>query len=324
MLKTAIDNELVYNSWKGADMEKVKKSIQEFTRRQDSINKQLPKASVGETTADISMRFLQDARANSGYPANVAVIARYFSPHLQADERRYAIHLLDKNQSIIASADSLQGHRSNYISNPIPISAFGLQYIRLEAYIPPSSFILQNIGILTASLLLALIALLCVGLQLGKIRRQAALLQRREETINGTIHDLKSPLNSAFTTLVNRLPQGIRIHADGMYIENVLRNFVENALKYADNGVEVTVTLSADARNLNVDVADNGWGIAPCHLKKIFRQFYQVPQTEERIRKGYGIGLAQSKYIIDEHKGKISVRSTEGKGSTFSFSIPLE
>lgn len=401
VLKTAIDNELVYNSWKGADMEKVKKSIQEFTRRQDSINKQLPKASVGETTADISMRFLQDARANSGYPANVAVIARYFSPHLQADERRYAIHLLDKNQSIIASADSLQGHRPNYISNPIPISAFGLQYIRLEAYIPPSSFILQNIGILTASLLLALIALLCVGLQLGKIRRQAALLQRREETINGTIHDLKSPLNSAFTTLgwiasgetneakrkaiervqaevkhqvsnieallvtvrkdrnrlvlkkedidmprlaeltigslntlyrekphhielVNRLPQGIRIHADGMYIENVLRNLVENALKYADDGVEVTVTLSADARNLNVDVADNGWGIAPCHLKKIFWQFYQVPQTEERIRKGYGIGLAQSKYIIDEHKGKISVRSTEGKGSTFSFSIPLE
>ena len=124
--------------------------------------------------------------------------------------------------------------------------------------------------------------------------------------------------------LVNRLPQGIRIHADGMYIENVLRNLVENALKYADDGVEVTVTLSADARNLNVDVADNGWGIAPCHLKKIFRQFYQVPQTEERIRKGYGIGLAQSKYIIDEHKGKISVRSTEGKGSTFSFSIPLE
>lgn len=58
VLKTAIDNELVYNSWKGADMEKVKKSIQEFTRRQDSINKQLPKASVGETTADISMRFL--------------------------------------------------------------------------------------------------------------------------------------------------------------------------------------------------------------------------------------------------------------------------
>jgi len=68
VLKTAIDNELVYNSWKGADMEKVKKSIQEFTRRQDSINKQLPKASVGETTADISMRFLQDARANSAIP----------------------------------------------------------------------------------------------------------------------------------------------------------------------------------------------------------------------------------------------------------------
>lgn len=395
--KKAIEDELTFNAWKNADMNKVKELTKKFEQEHNStitMNNE-------ESKTESALNWLQDIRLYTNDYICIDILANYFSTNIQANEHNYAIYLLDKNKNVVNFIDSLQGHRPNYISDPISISAFGLQYIRLDAYIPPSSFILQNIGILTASLLLALIALLCVGLQLGKIRRQAALLQRREETINGTIHDLKSPLNSAFTTLgwiasgetneakrkaiervqaevkhqvsnieallvtvrkdrnrlvlkkedidmprlaeltigslntlyrekphhielVNRLPQGIRIHADGMYIENVLRNLVENALKYADDGVEVTVTLSADARNLNVDVADNGWGIAPCHLKKIFRQFYQVPQTEERIRKGYGIGLAQSKYIIDEHKGKISVRSTEGKGSTFSFSIPLE
>lgn len=74
---------------------------------------------------------------------------------------------------------------------------------------------------------------------------------------------------------------------------------------------------------MQVSVQDNGWGIAPAYQKKLFQQFYQVPRGEERIRKGYGIGLAQSKYIIDEHGGKIAVKSAEGEGSVFAFTIPL-
>lgn len=226
------------------------------------------------------------------------------------------------------------------------------------------------------------------------------MLQKREDTINGTIHDLKSPLNSVVTTLgwlesgeaniakkraveisqaevkhlvcniesllvtvrkdrkrlvlkkedidilhlaeivksnmdvlysakphsieiVSELPEGVKISADGMYIENVIRNLVENALKYSDDGVAVKVTLSVTGRILQVSVQDNGWGIAPAYQKKLFQQFYQVPRGEERIRKGYGIGLAQSKYIIDEHGGKIAVKSAEGEGSVFAFTIPL-
>ena len=123
--------------------------------------------------------------------------------------------------------------------------------------------------------------------------------------------------------IVSELPEGVKIFADGMYIENVIRNLVENALKYSDDGVVVKVTLSVTGRILQVSVQDNGWGIAPAYQKKLFQQFYQVPRGEERIRKGYGIGLAQSKYIIDEHGGKIAVKSAEGEGSVFAFTIPL-
>ena len=123
--------------------------------------------------------------------------------------------------------------------------------------------------------------------------------------------------------IVNELPVDVKVCADGMYIENVIRNFVENALKYSDDDVTVRITLSVAGDMLQVSVRDNGWGIAPQYQKKLFQQFYQVPRGEDRIRKGYGIGLAQSKYIIDEHKGKITVESTEGEGSTFTFIIPL-
>lgn len=123
--------------------------------------------------------------------------------------------------------------------------------------------------------------------------------------------------------IVNDLPEEVTIFADSMYIENVIRNLVENALKYSDDGVMVKVVLAVVDDMLQVSVQDNGWGIAPQYQKKLFRQFYQVPRGEDRIRKGYGIGLAQSKYIIDEHKGKIRVESIEGKGSVFTFAIPL-
>ena len=122
--------------------------------------------------------------------------------------------------------------------------------------------------------------------------------------------------------IINELPAGLQVMADGMYIENVIRNLMENALKYSDAGVRIEVSLSIVNERLRVSVKDNGWGIAPCHQRKLFTQFYRVPRSEEQQQKGYGIGLAQSKYIINEHGGEIMVKSAEGEGSTFTFIIP--
>ena len=413
-LKIAIDEELRDRNWNKIGKEKPDERLLTIRRKEDMTPQELEQTrhadtinvnaafekGLGGSVTEIAFQLMQDLMLKDGHPLRIPVLAQHFSQQPEATGEFYALYLLDKNQNTIAVADSLQGRRADYVSRPLPIGTQGLQYLRLEAAIPPSDFILQNVGILAASLLLMLTVLLCVALQLGKIRRQANVLQRREDTINGTIHDLKSPLNSVIATLswiamgegseakrkaldisraevkhlvcniesllvtvrkdrhrlilkkeaidlprlaeivkssldtlyqakphslqiVNRLPSGIRICADGMYIESVLRNLVENALKYADDGVQVQVTLSATEREAQVDVQDNGWGIAPRYQRKLFRQFYQVPRDEAHTRKGYGIGLAQAKYIIDEHKGRISVQSAEGKGSTFSFRIPL-
>ena len=124
--------------------------------------------------------------------------------------------------------------------------------------------------------------------------------------------------------IINQLPEGFTVPADKMYIDNVIRNLLENALKYSDEEVEVTVTMETKEQILAVSVKDNGWGIAPQHQKKLFTQFYQVPRDEDKLRRGYGIGLAQAKYIIEEHQGEIKVSSEENKGSLFTFTVPLQ
>lgn len=115
--------------------------------------------------------------------------------------------------------------------------------------------------------------------------------------------------------------QGTAIaYADELYIRNVMRNLVENALKYSDEGVDVRMVIRKNDNHIAVSVSDNGWGISPKDQRLIFRQFYRVQQHSQV--KGYGIGLAVVKYVVEAHHGKIHVNSELGKGSCFTFTLP--
>ncbi len=109
-------------------------------------------------------------------------------------------------------------------------------------------------------------------------------------------------------------------YADELYIRNVMRNLVENALKYSDEGVDVRMVIRKNDNHIAVSVSDNGWGISPKDQRLIFRQFYRVQQHSQV--KGYGIGLAVVKYVVEAHHGKIHVNSELGKGSCFTFTLP--
>lgn len=354
---------------------------------------------IAETSAELIFQVFQDKAFEDGTPLNLNALDSIFIKSC-SHNFPHTFFLYDKDKQVVASAGELKIDAFDYTSNLIPIGTKGLQYLQIKANIQLLPFLLQEVWTLILSAFLMVFVVLCMGYHLVVIRRKDKQLQRREDTINGTIHDLKTPLNSVVATLgwlksdevnlskkkaieisqaqvkhlvcniesllvtvrkdrkrlilkkdeinilllaevvksgmdalyhakphdieiVNDLPEGVTAFADSMYIENVIRNFVENALKYSDDGVMVKVILSVAEGMLRVSVQDNGWGIAPQYQNKLFRQFYQVPRGEEKIRNGYGIGLAQSKYIIDEHKGKISVKSAEGEGSVFTFTIPL-
>ena len=357
------------------------------------------KAGIGGTAGEIVDQLMQDLLLKSGFPLNLNTLDSLWRASDSIVHHPHQFLLYDKDTVMISSVGDLESHTPDYVSKLHPIGTKGLQYLQIKADIPMSHFLRHQLWTLALSACMMLLVLLCLFFQLTAIRRKEALLRKREMTINGTIHDLKSPLNSVITMMgwlkqtapdketkemletskagvrrlisnieallmtarmdrrqvvlnkslidvpemaegvkkelsclypvkphticiINELPAGLQVMADGMYIENVIRNLMENALKYSDAGVRIEVSLSIVNERLRVSVKDNGWGIAPCHQKKLFTQFYRVPRSEEQQQKGYGIGLAQSKYIINEHGGEIMVKSAEGEGSTFTFIIP--
>lgn len=354
---------------------------------------------IGGTAADILVQLLQDNALEKGYPLNLQALDSFFLQEVQ-EYLPHNFFLYDRDKKVLASTGDMNDDDLESSSSLFPIGTKGLQYLQLKADIPISFFIKLHIWTLAFSACFMLIALFSLIYQLIVIRRKEELLRKREESINGTIHDLKAPLNSVVAMLswlkmnetdlkkkgnievsqsgikhlvhniesmlviarrdrkkiilnktevdisvlaeqvkkelnilyqrkshtieiLDELPKGFRILVDGMYIENVIRNLVENSLKYSDDGVTVVVTLSIQGEMLQVAVKDNGWGIDLRYQKDLFKQFYQVPRSKECTQKGYGIGLTQARYIIKEHGGDIKVKSAEAKGSVFTFTIPL-
>ncbi len=111
--------------------------------------------------------------------------------------------------------------------------------------------------------------------------------------------------------------------ADHQKIYRVCQNLIYNAVKYNHDGGEVKVSLKASKTNIQVDIKDDGHGIPPDDLKRIFERFYRVEKSRNKKEGGTGLGLAIVKHILEGHQSKISVSSTVGKGSMFSFSLPL-
>lgn len=358
------------------------------------------KEGLVQTTGDVFDLFRQNDALRQGKPLNIKILDSLFIESSKPDFD-YRFLTYDQNKVLTDSIGNLNKNNPVYSSKLYPLGSQGLQYLQIKADIPMSDFIKQQILTLSLSASLMLIALLCLYFQLVGIKKRTELLLKREASVNGTIHDLKAPLNSIITMLswfkmsemnpekkkaiensqmgvkhlvyniesllisaredrqkiilnktivnipalvetvkeeldllyqgkphtiemINELSADITVFADSMYIENVIRNLIENSLKYSDDNVIVKVIISVINNKLQISVKDNGWGIEPQHRKKLFTQFYQVPRNEEQTQKGHGIGLAQARYIITEHGGEIKMTSSENnKGCVFTFTLPL-
>ncbi len=115
------------------------------------------------------------------------------------------------------------------------------------------------------------------------------------------------------------------VNVDKTRITQVISNIVNNAVKFATGvkSVDLSLTLNRQAQQLQVDIADNGPGIDAERIEKIFEKFYQVKDNTESKHSGMGLGLYLCKKIIEAHGGSITVRSSVGEGSVFTFTIPF-
>lgn len=113
-----------------------------------------------------------------------------------------------------------------------------------------------------------------------------------------------------------------KIPADKDRLEQVIVNLVDNAIKYTNNGT-VRIFARKTDNMLQIDVEDTGIGIPEKDIPRIFERFYRVDKGRSREMGGTGLGLAIVKHIIQGHNGKIWVKSELGKGSVFSFALPV-
>jgi signal transduction histidine kinase len=116
------------------------------------------------------------------------------------------------------------------------------------------------------------------------------------------------------------------VDADPRRIEQVLRNLMDNAIKYSPDGGLIVVRgeVDEDENNVVISVADQGVGIAPEHLNRLFEKFFRVESGLGRHVVGSGLGLPIARTIVESHGGRIWAESQVGEGTTLHFALPLE
>ena len=140
------------------------------------------------------------------------------------------------------------------------------------------------------------------------------------DIIKDAVEGQRSTAEEKKITLKARMPKKLPpIHGDSRRLTQVVTNLIRNAIRFTDKG-GITVTASRGKGKVIVSVKDTGVGIAEEDLPKLFRKFSQVGPRREG---GTGLGLAICKALVEAHGGRIWVESKLGRGSTFSFSLPI-
>ncbi len=144
--------------------------------------------------------------------------------------------------------------------------------------------------------------------------------------------ELISIIDDVCYTLLNVSPEAeieqlhnkdqVDIWGDPSLLELAIFNLLKNAVKYSESSAKITITVDAREESVQINVQDQGIGIAESELTKIFDRFYTVDKSHSRKMGGAGLGLAIVKTVIEQHQGKIWATSQVGVGTTFHILLP--
>ena len=156
----------------------------------------------------------------------------------------------------------------------------------------------------------------------ARVRSHKVSMTKIAEDVVLTFQDEAKTKNITLTREWGDLPH--YIEADGVKINIALSNLVKNALQFTNQDGTVHVKVEEDSGYVKVTVSDDGIGVPARDLPKVFDRFFQVETHLTRKHGGMGLGLAVAKSMIELHGGRIWVESAEGKGSTFTFLLPID
>lgn len=167
-------------------------------------------------------------------------------------------------------------------------------------------------------------------LQMSMFDHNKVTFKKREielnELVDGVINTFNLKVEASGGKIESSLvASSSNVYVDEMHLTNVVFNLMDNAVKYKkeDEDIHLSVRTWNDATHVYLSIADNGIGIKKENLKKIFEKFYRVHTGNRHDVKGFGLGLAYVKQIVDLHKGTIHAESELGKGTKFIIKLPL-
>ncbi len=155
----------------------------------------------------------------------------------------------------------------------------------------------------------------------ARIRQHAVSIARIIEEVVTSFSDMASKQNITLKAEPGR--DDLFVEADAGKISIALSNLVKNAIMFTDDGGHILVSGESVPGYVKVSVIDDGVGIPAKDLPRVFERFYQVESHLTRRHGGMGLGLSVAKVMIEMHGGRIWVESVEGKGSNFSFLLPV-
>ncbi len=165
-------------------------------------------------------------------------------------------------------------------------------------------------------------------LELSRLESGELPLQREEMPLAPLVSEVLSEIEVARSdrgvAIDSEMPQDLPpVDADRERVHQVLFNLLDNAVRFTQAGGAVTVSAHRSNGSVQVQVADTGVGIPPEHLPRLFERFYRADPARSREDGGTGIGLAIARSVVEAHGGHIHAESELGKGSVFSFDLPV-
>ena len=141
------------------------------------------------------------------------------------------------------------------------------------------------------------------------------------EIVGDIVQEITAALEKRHMTFNNYLPQDIIIQGNPSLIYSIFRNLIDNAINYAGEGTTVDISAEPSDDYWTFRFSDNGVGIAPKHLPRIFERFYRIDKSRSRQMGGTGLGLAIVKNAVLLHGGTIIARSSKQGGLEFEFTL---
>ena len=241
----------------------------------------------------------------------------------------FTIYIVFRQKKLSEIKNDFINNMTHELKTPISSISLASQMLNDKSLVKSPDMLLHLGGVITSESK-RLRFLVEKVLQMSMFDKQKAIYNKKDIDINEMVENISKTFqlrvehtNGHIITDIEALES--KVNVDEMHFQNVIFNLMDNAVKYRkpEMPVELFVkTWNPDDSHISIMLKDNGLGIKKENIKKIFEKFYRVHTGNVHNVKGFGLGLAYVKKIVDIHDGTIKVDSEYGKGTSFTITIP--